>query len=54
MLDSLALLGAGCGALLFLSAHPEVYLRYFQQEEYNGKRFLAWYRRYHVLTDAEA
>ncbi|NJN47408.1 MAG: hypothetical protein HC808_14105, partial [Candidatus Competibacteraceae bacterium] len=49
MIDSLALLFAGCGAVLFFYRRVLAYLRYFQQEEYNGQRFLAWFRRYRAF-----
>jgi len=49
MIDSLVLFCASCGTLLFFYRRILAYLRYFQQEEYDGQRFLAWYRRYRAF-----
>ncbi|MEE4377338.1 MAG: UDP-N-acetylmuramoyl-tripeptide--D-alanyl-D-alanine ligase [Candidatus Competibacteraceae bacterium] len=49
MINSLALLSASCGVLLFFHRRVLTYLRYFQQEEYNGQRFLAWFWRYRAF-----
>lgn len=49
MIDILQYALVGIAALLFFSRRSLRYLQYFQQEEYNGARFLAWYRRYRAF-----
>ncbi len=41
----LPLLFAAAGGLWLFRGRALRYLKYFQQEEYNGRRFLDWYRR---------
>lgn len=44
MIEKLAMVGIAGGSFLFFKGRILRYLRYFQQEEYNGERFLRWLR----------
>lgn len=44
MLDGIAVLGAFLAGLFFFSKRALRYLRFFQQEQYNHKRFISWYK----------
>lgn len=46
MLNDLSILSATLGNTLFAHKRALRYLRYFQQEEYDGPRFVAWWKKW--------